>query len=159
TRSPTNAAGWLSPRLPLAPCSEAAFSACWSRPRATAGIGTNSSSPAAARRLWAACWAAVEIVKRFLAIRSRTGDLFAVPLCVGIAIGRIGCFFAGLADDTYGKPTSLPWGVNFGDGIPRHPTQLYEVLFLLVLGVILFRWNAKPHTNGVIFRAFMAAYL
>jgi phosphatidylglycerol:prolipoprotein diacylglycerol transferase len=104
-------------------------------------------------------WGAVEIVKRFLAIRSRTGDLFAVPLCVGIAIGRIGCFFAGLADDTYGKPTSLPWGVNFGDGIPRHPTQLYEVLFLVVLGVTLFRRNAKRHTNGVIFRVFMAAYL
>lgn len=104
-------------------------------------------------------WLAVEIVKRFLGIRSRTGDLFAVPLCVGIAIGRIGCFFAGLADDTYGTPTTLPWGVNFGDGIPRHPTQLYEFLFLVVLGAILFRWNAKPHTNGVIFRAFIGAYL
>ena len=104
-------------------------------------------------------WLAVEIVKRFIGIRSRTGDLFAVPLCVGIAIGRIGCFFAGLADDTYGTPTALPWGVGFGDGIPRHPTQLYEFLFLAVLGVILFHWNAKPHTNGVIFRAFMTAYL
>ena len=59
-------------------------------------------------------WLAVEIVKRCIGIRSRTGDLFAVPLCVGIAIGRIGCFLAGLADDTYGTPTSLPWGVNFG---------------------------------------------
>ncbi len=48
-------------------------------------------------------------MKRIAGIRSRTGDLFAVPLCVGIAIGRIGCFLAGLADDTYGKPTSLPW--------------------------------------------------
>jgi phosphatidylglycerol:prolipoprotein diacylglycerol transferase len=104
-------------------------------------------------------WLAVEIVKRIAGIHSRTGDLFAVPLCVGIAIGRIGCFLAGLADDTYGKPTSLPWGVNFGDGIPRHPTQLYELLFLAVLGFILWKWNAKPHTNGVIFRAFMAAYL
>jgi hypothetical protein len=43
-------------------------------------------------------WLAVELVKRLQHIHSRTGDLFAVPLCIGIAIGRIGCFFAGLAD-------------------------------------------------------------
>jgi phosphatidylglycerol---prolipoprotein diacylglyceryl transferase len=104
-------------------------------------------------------WIAVEIVKRILGIRSRTGDLFAVPLCVGIAIGRLGCFFAGLADDTYGKPTSLPWGVNFGDGIPRHPTQLYEFIFLVILGTILWKWNARPRVTGRIFRVFMAAYL
>lgn len=104
-------------------------------------------------------WLAVELVKRLAGIRSRTGDLFAVPLCIGIAIGRIGCFFAGLADDTYGTPTTLPWGVNFGDGIPRHPTQLYEFVFLALLAVLLYRWNAKPHREGLIFRAFMAAYL
>jgi phosphatidylglycerol:prolipoprotein diacylglycerol transferase len=69
-------------------------------------------------------WLAVELAKRLLGIRTRTGDLFAVPLCLGIAIGRIGCFLAGLADDTYGKPSTLPWTVDFGDGIPRHPTQL-----------------------------------
>jgi prolipoprotein diacylglyceryltransferase len=104
-------------------------------------------------------WLAVEIVKRVAGIRSRTGDLFAVPLCVGIAIGRVGCFLAGLADDTYGKPTSLPWGVDFGDGIPRHPTQLYEVVFLAVLAFILWRWNSRPHKAGVVFRCFMAVYL
>jgi prolipoprotein diacylglyceryltransferase len=104
-------------------------------------------------------WIAVEVAKRFSGIRSRTGDLFAVPLCVGIAIGRIGCFLAGLADDTYGKATTMPWGVDFGDGVRRHPTQLYELLFLVALGWLLWRWNAKPHVNGRIFRAFMAAYL
>lgn len=104
-------------------------------------------------------WLAVEIVKQIAGIQSRTGDLFAVPLCVGIAIGRIGCFLAGLADDTYGKPTSLPWGVNFGDGIPRHPTQVYEIIFLAVLGFVLYRWNGRAHKNGSIFRVFMAAYL
>src|SRR5580658_5586007 len=49
-------------------------------------------------------WLAVEMVKKLTGIRRRTGDLFALPLCVGIAVGRIGCFIAGLADDTYGKP-------------------------------------------------------
>ncbi len=104
-------------------------------------------------------WIAVEVAKRLSGIRSRTGDLFAIPLCVGIAIGRIGCFFAGLADDTYGKATTLPWGVDFGDGVRRHPTQLYELLFLLALAWVLWRWNKRPRVAGRIFRAFMAAYL
>ncbi len=104
-------------------------------------------------------WLAVELLKRLAHIRSRTGDLFAVPLCLGIAIGRIGCFFAGLADDTCGKPTNLPWGINFGDGIPRHPTQLYELVFLLLLAFALHRFNARSHRQGQTFRLFMAAYL
>src|SRR6185295_8261041 len=44
----------------------------------------------------------------------------------GIAVGRLGCFFAGLPDYTYGVPTALPWAVDLGDGIGRHPVQLYE---------------------------------
>ena len=82
---------------------------------------------------------AVEWTKKKLNIRERTGDLFAVPLCVGTAIGRIGCFLTGLEDDTYGRPTSLAWGIDFGDGIKRHPTQIYEIFFLVVLaGLLLF---------------------
>jgi phosphatidylglycerol---prolipoprotein diacylglyceryl transferase len=104
-------------------------------------------------------WLAVEIAKRLKHIHSRTGDLFAVPLCIGIAIGRIGCFFAGLADDTFGSPTSLPWGVDFGDGIPRHPTQLYEILFLILLAYALRRYDRDPHPEGATFRIFLAAYL
>jgi len=94
-----------------------------------------------------------------LRVRLRTGDLFAVPLCVGIAIGRLGCFFAGLADDTYGVATKLPWGVDFGDGVRRHPTQLYEFLFLAVLAWVLWKWEKKPHAEGQVFRLFLAAYL
>jgi phosphatidylglycerol:prolipoprotein diacylglycerol transferase len=104
-------------------------------------------------------WLAVEIVKVTAGIGARTGDLFAVPVCVGIAIGRVGCFLAGLADDTYGKATSLPWGVDFGDGVRRHPTQLYEVVFLAMLGAALWRYGKRPHRNGRVFRLFMAAYL
>jgi phosphatidylglycerol:prolipoprotein diacylglycerol transferase len=104
-------------------------------------------------------WLAVEVAKPLLGIRSRTGDLFAIPLCLGIAIGRIGCFLAGLADDTYGKPTTLPWAVDFGDGIPRHPTQLYEIAFLLLLAAALWGLSRRPHANGALFRIFMASYL
>jgi phosphatidylglycerol:prolipoprotein diacylglycerol transferase len=101
---------------------------------------------------------AVELAKQILGIKRRTGDLFAVPLCVGIAIGRIGCFLTGLEDHTAGAATSLPWGVNFGDGIPRHPTQLYEVLFALALGGYLWRRMYRPFVPGVIFKMFIVAY-
>jgi len=104
-------------------------------------------------------WLGVELVKRFCRIRTRTGDLFAIPLCIGIAIGRIGCLLAGLADDTYGKPTSLPWGVEFGDSIARHPTQAYEIAFLIILGLVLQFVSKRPHSNGALFRIFIAAYL
>lgn len=69
---------------------------------------------------------AVELYKRSAQITARTGARFALPLAVGVAIGRIGCYLAGLEDFTYGTPTTLPWGHDFGDGIPRHPVQLYE---------------------------------
>src|SRR5437868_7421431 len=65
--------------------------------------------------------AAVELYKWLRGIRGSTGLPFVAPLALGIAVGRLGCFFAGLPDYTYGTPTHLPWGVDFGDGIPRHP--------------------------------------
>jgi len=68
----------------------------------------------------------VELYKRSAGIRARTGARFALPLAVGIAIGRIGCFLAGIEDFTYGTPTGAPWGHDFGDGVLRHPVQLYE---------------------------------
>jgi prolipoprotein diacylglyceryltransferase len=104
-------------------------------------------------------WLMVEIIKGFAGIHTRTGDLFALPLCVGIAVGRIGCFLAGLSDDTFGKPTALPWGVDFGDGIPRHPTQLYEIAFLLALACVLAYLKRQPHREGGLFRIFIVAYL
>jgi phosphatidylglycerol---prolipoprotein diacylglyceryl transferase len=102
-------------------------------------------------------WMGVEIAKRANGIRRRTGDLFVLPLCVGIAVGRIGCFVAGLADDTYGKPTRLPWAVDFGDGVGRHPVQIYEIVFLALLGWTLSRDRQLP--EGARFRIFLASYL
>lgn len=101
----------------------------------------------------------VEFAKRLIAIRERTGDLFAVPLALGLVLGRIGCFLTGLADHTHGTVTSLPWGVDFGDGIRRHPTQLYEALFCLSLAILLHRLLRRPHESGDVFKAFMVAYL
>lgn len=78
---------------------------------------------------------AVEVYKFANGMSGRTGARFAAPLAAGIAIGRIGCFLAGLEDFTYGTATSLPWGVDFGDGVRRHPVQLYESLAMAVFFV------------------------
>jgi phosphatidylglycerol---prolipoprotein diacylglyceryl transferase len=101
---------------------------------------------------------AVEWAKRRIGETHSTGDLFAAPIALGIAIGRIGCFLTGLADHTYGIATSLPWGVDFGDGIRRHPTQLYESIFGLALFCFLLHLLKRPHREGDVFKAFMVAY-
>jgi len=51
---------------------------------------------------------AVELVKKWLGVTVATGDLLALPLAIGIAVGRIGCFLTGLADQTYGVASTLP---------------------------------------------------
>lgn len=79
---------------------------------------------------------AVEVWKWQRGIRVSTGTPFVIPISIGIAIGRWGCLFAGLDDGTFGLPTELPWAVDLGDGVGRHPVQIYESaamsLFLLV---------------------------
>jgi phosphatidylglycerol:prolipoprotein diacylglycerol transferase len=102
---------------------------------------------------------AVEWIKRRRGITVATGDLITVPLIVGIAIGRIGCFLSGLDDRAYGRASTVPWGVDFGDGVPRHPTQLYEIVFLAALGVAIVRWRSRRHEIGDQFKAFMVAYM
>lgn len=78
----------------------------------------------------------VEIYKAMRGVRGSTGGVFVGPFCLGVVIGRLGCFFAGTADGTYGLPTRMPWGVDLGDHVARHPVQLYEsaamALFLAV---------------------------
>jgi phosphatidylglycerol---prolipoprotein diacylglyceryl transferase len=101
---------------------------------------------------------AVECAKRYSGITRRTGDLFAVPILVGIAIGRIGCFLAGIRDDTYGLPTTLPWGMDLGDGILRHPVQLYEIAAAIALALLLYRIRPPRFEEGDRFRALVIAY-
>jgi phosphatidylglycerol:prolipoprotein diacylglycerol transferase len=71
---------------------------------------------------------AVEIYKALKGVKRSTGGVFAGPFALGVVIGRLGCFFAGIVDGTYGSPTRLPWGVDLGDHVSRHPVQLYESL-------------------------------
>jgi len=69
---------------------------------------------------------AVEIYKAIKGVRGSTGGVFVGSFAIGIVVGRFGCLFAGLPDRTYGTETNLPWGIDLGDGIARHPVQMYE---------------------------------
>lgn len=101
---------------------------------------------------------AVEWAKRRMGITRRTGDLLVLPIIVGTAIGRIGCFLTGNEDHTVGSLTNVPWAVNFGDG-PRHPTQLYEILFLIALGIFIVWLSRRPHREGDLFKCYFVVYL
>jgi phosphatidylglycerol:prolipoprotein diacylglycerol transferase len=103
---------------------------------------------------------AIEILKARNGIRGSTGLRFVAPLAAAIAVGRIGCFLAGLDDMTYGTPTTLPWGVDFGDGIKRHPVQFYEAVtmavFLAVFIALVRRGNESVLRSG--FYLFVGIY-
>jgi len=90
---------------------------------------------------------AVELFKRYYRITGSTGAYFVPSLAIGIAIGRIGCFLTGLEDYTYGVATDLPWSVDFGDGIARHPVQLYESVAMF--GFFLFSLWLYRHDRDV----------
>lgn len=82
-------------------------------------------------------------------------DCTAVAGAVGQSIGRIGCFLVG---DDYGRPTDLPWGIAFPKGapptdVPVHPTQLYEVAWLLPVAGFL--W-ARRHRSPFLFGEYLA---
>lgn len=91
---------------------------------------------------------AVIAAKRYLGIVRPTGDLFALALAAGEAIGRWGCFLAGCC---YGKKTAESWGVWQHDAW-RHPTQIYLSLAAAATYFILLRFErAKPPENAMFF--------
>ncbi len=102
----------------------------------------------------------VEITKKIIGEKKSSGDLFVYPLLLGMIIGRIGCFSMGVFEETYGIPTTLPWGMNLGDNYSRHPVALYEIIFLAVLWVclVLIEKNRKLE-SGMLFKVFMISYL
>jgi phosphatidylglycerol---prolipoprotein diacylglyceryl transferase len=81
-----------------------------------------------------------ELCKLWLGIRVRVGDGYAIPLAAALMVGRWGCYINGCCA---GMPCSLPWAADFGDGIPRHPTQIYESLFHAVMLLVLVKLNAR----------------
>lgn len=102
----------------------------------------------------------VEIVKKIIGEKQKSGDLFTYPIILGMMIGRIGCFSMGVYEETYGTATSLPWGMNLGDGVMRHPAALYEILFLGCTWLFLIMIEKKfDFAPGAKFKLFMICYL
>ena len=100
----------------------------------------------------------VELAKWLLGVRIKTGDSFAVPVAAAVGIGRLGCFHAGCC---YGTPTTMPWGVVFPnvDGLPRHPTQLYEAAFHLSAAAVLFWLQRHGMFRGQLIKLYILSYL
>lgn len=101
----------------------------------------------------------VEFSKYLIGEQQRSGDLFTLPIILGIIIGRLGCFLSGVKEFTYGSTTKFFLAMDLGDGLPRHPIALYEIVFLLALFWILARiFRSKQLPDGKVFQLFMILY-
>ena len=100
----------------------------------------------------------VIIAKKVLNIKGkRFGNQIAPAIALGMAVGRIGCFLTGCC---YGIETSLPIGVNFGDGINRIPTQLIEMIFCFILfGYLFYKQKSNKELQpGILFYELVLYY-
>jgi len=85
-------------------------------------------------------------------------DMAALCAPVGLGLGRIGNFING---ELYGRATDAPWGIIFpgSDGVPRHPSQLYEAFLEGFVLYFIVRFVSKNTTvNGVTTCAAIAGY-
>ncbi|HVT12726.1 MAG TPA: prolipoprotein diacylglyceryl transferase family protein [Fimbriimonadaceae bacterium] len=99
-------------------------------------------------------WIAVEIAKRRLGIRRSTGDLFALALPAGEAVGRIGCYFNGCC---YGTTCDEPWAV-YQHGAMRHPAQLYSSVTAALIFVGLLWIKKRIAREGDLFKLYLLAF-
>ncbi|MBD3361367.1 prolipoprotein diacylglyceryl transferase [Candidatus Woesearchaeota archaeon] len=83
-------------------------------------------------------------------------DIFVVPLALAQAFGRLGNFING---ELYGRITNLPWGMKFPDAEGfRHPSQLYELGYNLVIFSFLFLKRNKQQPAGYLLSWFLILY-
>jgi phosphatidylglycerol---prolipoprotein diacylglyceryl transferase len=85
-------------------------------------------------------------------------DIIAPAALLGQAIGRVGCLMNGCC---YGKPTTLPWGVNLSAvGISglRHPVQIYEIIMDLTALAVLLWYEKKQSFKGELVLIYFALY-
>lgn len=85
-------------------------------------------------------------------------DFIAPAVPIGLGAGRIGNFING---ELWGRVTTAPWGMVFpgSDGLPRHPSQLYEfALEGIVLFIILWLYSRKPRPMGAVSGLFAIGY-
>jgi phosphatidylglycerol:prolipoprotein diacylglycerol transferase len=85
-------------------------------------------------------------------------DFIAPLVPLGLAAGRLGNF---INAELWGRPTDVPWAMIFPavDGLPRHPSQLYELaLEGLVLFVVLWWFSGRPRPRGAVSGLFLIGY-
>jgi len=99
----------------------------------------------------------VYMLKKYLKINVRMGNDIAPPAALGMAIGRLGCFFGGCC---YGIQAPAFLGIDFGDGINRYPTQLMEMFFDFGLFLVLLYIKRTKHpAPGALFGYLLNSYL
>lgn len=91
----------------------------------------------------------------------KVADLVVIPAGIAIMFTRMANFING---ELYGREVGnealkLIVGINFGDGVMRHPSQLYQSIagFIIFLALILLFMRKKPK-KGVLFFSFLALY-
>ena len=85
-------------------------------------------------------------------------DLVAPLVPFGLALGRLGNFING---ELWGRPADVPWAMVFPlvDAIPRHPSQIYQLLFEgVLLGLVLWVYAKKPRRLGQVSGLFLLGY-
>ncbi len=87
-----------------------------------------------------------------------TADLAIVTAPIGLGLGRLGNFING---ELYGRVTDVPWGMVFPSGgpLPRHPSQLYELLLEgVILFIVLWKLKDRGFRPGVLTSLFIIIY-
>lgn len=100
-------------------------------------------------------------------------DACSPAAAFGYGIGRIGCFLSG--DGDYGRPTNLPWGMSFPNGVVPttetcvqwgwpancrvHPAPLYELIIWCAIGAFLWHMGSKAAKGGSTKGQIFCAYL
>ncbi|MBI2297264.1 MAG: prolipoprotein diacylglyceryl transferase [Betaproteobacteria bacterium] len=85
-------------------------------------------------------------------------DFIAPLVPLALAAGRLGNF---INAELWGRPATVPWAMVFPnvDGVPRHPSQLYEfALEGVVLFVLLWWFSSGPRPRGAVSAAFLLGY-
>ncbi|MDQ3819752.1 MAG: prolipoprotein diacylglyceryl transferase [Acidobacteriota bacterium] len=113
----------------------------------------------------AAVLAGYYLIRRYRLPWWKTADAFAPGIALGNAIGRQGCFAAGCC---WGKPTTLPWGVQFTEaghevtgvplGVHLHPTQLYESFGALLIFFFLLWLHRRKRFSGQVILFYAVLY-
>lgn len=101
-------------------------------------------------------WIGVELAKWRAGFSGATGDRFAAPLAISLALGRMGCVFSGCCPGAPIDPSS-PWArLSFSEA-PRFPATLVEAYFHAAAAVVLLVWTRLGRAAGRSFAAYVAA--